>query len=463
MSQPDRGGALPADDSAGDDDLYNPITYEQEVPAPEPDAWVAGDPGAGAGVPVAGVPEAGGPALTGWAPANWVPSQPVPTQPVPTQPVPTQPAPSQPALPETPQAGGIWPDESWPPRVPRKAPRPRWVIAAVAVVVVAAAAGTAFALSGSPSKGRSAAGQFAGASARPSARATFPPGMAPPLTLPAAKAVLSRYTAANNAANARMDSGLLGGYETGGSQALDASVYTTRRAEGARPYPAYAPAGTQFYIPVEPAAYPHWFAVKVTNQALGGKHQGLSTQYLLFSQSGPGAAWKDETEPYLLGGGAVPQVTLDASGYATAVSFDEPGLALPPSQLAQATADSLDGHGTVRGPGNLADAGTVSSWRARLPKGSAATDHHTQTGYGIVGLRTADGGALLFYTDAAVVTFTAPHGKTMRLSIPGFLSSGQKLSWAGLRFLDQLATYDPPHGAGNPRVVADYSGIQHKL
>jgi hypothetical protein len=453
MSQPDWGGALPADDSAGDDDLYNPITYEQEVPAPEPDAWVAGDPGAGAGVSVAGVPEAGGPAPTGWAPADWVPSQPA------------QPEAGAPAAdpPFTPRDGGIWPDESWPPRVPRKARRLRWVIAAAAVVVVAAAAGTAFALNGSPSKGRSAAGQSAGASTRPSARVTFPPGMAPPLTLAAAKAVLSRYTAASNTANARMDSGLLGGYETGGSQALDASVYTARRAERARPYPAYAPAGTQFYIPVEPAAYPHWFAVKVTNQALGGKHQGLGTQYLLFSQSGPGAAWKDETEPYLLGGAAVPQVALDASGYATAVSFDEPGLAVTPSQLAQATADSLDGHGTVRGPGNLADAAAVSSWRARLPKGSAATDHHTQTGYGIVGLRTADGGALLFYTDAAVVTFTAPHGKTMRLSIPGFFGSGQKLSWAGLRFLDQVATYDPPHAGGNPRVVADYSGIQQKL
>src|SRR6202008_4398581 len=112
MSQPDWGGALPADDSAGDDDLYNPITYEQEVPAPEPDAWVAGDPGAGAGVSVAGVPEAGGPGARGGGPP-WVPPQPA------------QPEAGAPAAdpPFTPRDGGIWPDESWPPRVPRKARR----------------------------------------------------------------------------------------------------------------------------------------------------------------------------------------------------------------------------------------------------------------------------------------------------------------------------------------------------
>ena len=62
-----------------------------------------------------------------------------------------------------------------------------------------------------------------------------------------------------------------------------------------------------------------------------------------------------------------------------------------------------------------------------------------------------------------MVTFTAPRGKTFGMSIPGIYSSKQRLGWAGLRFLDQLATYDPPHGAGNPRVVADHSGIQHKL
>ncbi|HEX6453891.1 MAG TPA: hypothetical protein VF060_31070 [Trebonia sp.] len=182
---------------------------------------------------------------------------------------------------------------------------------------------------------------------------------------------------------------------------LDASRYTTRRTTGSGPYPAYAPAAAQFYIPAEPVSYPHWFAVRVAN--------------------------------------------------------------VDPSKLAQSTADSLDGHGPVSNPGKLAEYSTVNSWRARLPKGTAVSDQHTQTGYGIIGLRTSDGGALLFYTDAAVVTFTAPRGKTFQMPIPGVYSSKQRLGWAGMRFLDQPATYDPPRGAGNPRVVANYSGIQGRL
>jgi hypothetical protein len=366
--------------------------------------------------------------------------------------------------PALPRGGGIWPDESWPPRLPEKSRRAQWIVAAAAIVVVAGA-GIGFALAGGSSAKPAPAstGRSTGASAHPSPAVTFPPGMAPPLTQAAARAILSRYTTANNAVNARMDPGLLGGYETASSQVLDASRYTTRRATGSGPYPAYAPAGAQFYIPAEPVSYPHWFAVRVTNRVLTAKHQGLGTEYLLFTQSGPGAAWKDETEPYLLGAATAPPVALDAAGWATAVDYHAAGLTVAPSKLAQSTADSLDGHGPVSNPGNLSEYSTVNEWRARLPKGSAVSDQHTQTGYGIIGLRTSDGGALLFYTDAAVVTFAAPRGKTFHMSIPGVYSSKQRLGWAGIRFLDQLATYDPPQGTGSPRVVADYSGIQGRL
>ncbi len=75
------------------------------------------------------------------------------------------------------------------------------------------------------------------------------------------------------------------------------------------------------------------------------------------------------------------------------------------------------------------------------------------------GLAVAGGGALLFYTDAAELTLTPPQGEVMHLSVPGFYSSGQALSAAGLRYLEQFATYVPPRGGPGPRVVADYSAI----
>ena len=75
-------------------------------------------------------------------------------------------------------------------------------------------------------------------------------------------------------------------------------------------------------------------------------------------------------------------------------------------------------------------------------------------------LRTADGGALVFYTDAAEVTITAPAGAQLQLTIPGFYSPGQAVAQARVSYLEQFAAYDPPAAAGGaPRVVADYSAI----
>ncbi len=74
-------------------------------------------------------------------------------------------------------------------------------------------------------------------------------------------------------------------------------------------------------------------------------------------------------------------------------------------------------------------------------------------------LRTTDGGALVFYTDAAQVTVAAPPGSALHLSIPGFRSSSQGASPVQVSYLEQFAAYDPPAGGGAARVVADFSGI----
>jgi hypothetical protein len=75
-------------------------------------------------------------------------------------------------------------------------------------------------------------------------------------------------------------------------------------------------------------------------------------------------------------------------------------------------------------------------------------------------LQTADGGALVFYTDAAEVTITPPAGTQLQLTIPGFYSPGQALAQAQVSYLEQFAAYDPPAASGSaPSVVADYSAI----
>jgi hypothetical protein len=85
-----------------------------------------------------------------------------------------------PDAPYLPRGGGIWPDESWPPRLPpkrRRLVRPRWLIpGAVILALVAAVAGTMFALAGSgspqPAPARTTRPAVPASSGRPAAPAS---------------------------------------------------------------------------------------------------------------------------------------------------------------------------------------------------------------------------------------------------------------------------------------------------
>jgi hypothetical protein len=277
-----------------------------------------------------------------------------------------------------------------------------------------------------------------------------------PLTMAQAKQVLAAYTAANNAANAERSDTTLATIETGSSYAVDAGIYRVQQAQNAAPFPAFAPRRAQYYIPRE-TAYPRWFAVQVTNARLASPKMVYGTEYLLFTQAAPGAPWKNAVEPYLLSGTTAPSVALGADGLATPVTAATP-LSIPSGKIAQVTASSLDGTGPVADPGNLSDLTDRGFWQRKLPT-SSVTDSHAPSAGGVYGLRTAGGGALLFYTDAAELTLTAPAGEVMHLTVPGYYSPGQALTRAKIGYLEQFAAYDPPPGGSGLRVLADYSGI----
>jgi hypothetical protein len=379
------------------------------------------------------------------------------------------------------------PDKSWSPRVPPK-PR-RWLMpGALALAGLLAAGGMTYALASGPPTQPAAAGPAAPGAVRPTGtgsgghitQGTAQPagaaptaaatpdtggqGLLPPVTLTAAQAILASYTAVNNTANARESDAALGTYETGSSFALDSGIYRVEMADNRGPYPAFAPARTRFYIPLEKAAaYPHWFATQVTNVTLAAAHRVTDREYLVFLQAAPGAPWKDAFEPYLTSADGAPQVALSPQGYATAVGQDAENLAVPAASMTSVTAASLDGTGPVRNPGNLADFAGKAFWRSKLRGRAAVTDRHTPDAGGFFGLRTADGGALLFYADAASVTIMPPYGQTVRLRIPGFDDGTRRLTKAGLSYLEQFAAYDPPRaGVGDdafPSIIADFSGI----
>jgi hypothetical protein len=287
---------------------------------------------------------------------------------------------------------------------------------------------------------------------------------AAPLTLATAEAALADYTSVNNSANAQRSNTELAMVETGGSDAIDAGVYTVGRADGAAPYPAFAPTTATYYLPqAEPVGGPRWFVVRVANAFAANPKKVTSTEYLLFTQAAPGGPWRNAMEPYLLSGADAPQIAIGGDGLATAVSDTATSLAAAPGQLAALTAATLDDTSSaVSFPtaGGLADRSALKFWQAKLPTATvtdtdaAATGPEGQT----FALLTTNGGALVFYTDSADLTITAPTGSGLRLTVPGFYSAAQALPSAGLAYLDQFAAYDPPPTAGVPSVIGEYSG-----
>jgi hypothetical protein len=366
------------------------------------------------------------------------------------------------------------PDESWPPRSPRRRRRrggPRWLLPAALAVVIAAGGGTAAMLLGGPA-GRPAAGGQATGTRAATPPATQPAAAPQPLTLAQARSVLAAYTSTNNTANAKRSDPLLAAIEGGSSYAIDAGIYRVQQAEKAAAYPAFGPRQAVFYIPGEPAAeYPHWFAVQVDNADLASPGKVTGTEYLVFTQAAPGAPWLNTVEPYVLAGAAIPRVALGAGGLATSVGPQTTTLAVMPAQIGSLTAAALDGAqagplGTqsalsLASPGNLADRLDQRFWKQRLPT-ATVTDRHAPTAADVFGLRTTDGGALLFYTVAAELTLVPPAGEDLHLTIPGFYSPGQALRTAGIGYLEQFAAYVPARAGSGLRVVADYSGITAK-
>ena len=419
----------------GEDELYNPITYERGVYGP--DGWEVDEP-----------PPVLLPTLM------WTPDGPTL-------------APAEPTLAPGGAGRGSWPDETWPPRLPPKPRRPRWLAPGAAVLAAVIAASLTSVLVGTGSQHTAIARHTAttrrpsAVTSRPAANASQPttaPSLQPPISIAGAKAVLAGYTTANDRSNAKRSDRLLAAFESGSSYALDAGFYRAEQAEKAAPNPAFTQTRAQFYVPREAAAYPHWFAALVTNVDRAKRPTVRGTEYLVFTQAARGAPWKDTDEPYVAKGGAAPRIALGADGLATAVTPGASGLAVTPATISAVTARSFDGTGPVANPGNLADFQDEAFWHRTLHKGTTVTVRHSPVNGPVFGLRTTNGGALLFYTDAAEAKLMAPRGHTMRLKIAGFYD-GKRLTSANVGYLEQFATYDPPKGTTGPHVVADYSGI----
>jgi hypothetical protein len=355
---------------------------------------------------------------------------------------------------------------------PRPA-RPRWLLPGAVVVAGTLAGITTIVLTSSG--GGSTPGALHSTPAASTPMSSAPPTVAaatPPLTLAQAQAAMAGYTTANNGANAQRSATLLATVETGSSYAIDQGMYRVQRAAGTAPYPAFGPARAVYYIPRnEPANRPRWFAVRVSNAFAKNPGKVVSTEFLLFTQATAGGPWLNTFEPYLVQGANVPQIAVGPDGLASTVAATTGALTVAPDQIAAVTAAALDG--APSGAGTVANSATAAAgladhmdqqfWRNRLPAAAITDTHAAAPGAPVFGLRTTNGGALLFYADTARLTIAPPAGSMLRLTIPGYYSPAMALQRAALSYTDQLAAFDPAATAGgSAQVIASYSGITGK-
>ena len=293
----------------------------------------------------------------------------------------------------------------------------------------------------------------------------------PAITKAEAERVVSRYWQVNNQANESYSDSRLATIESGSSYTMDAGSYRFALGSTDRtPYAAFELTGTRYYIPRLPqTAYPRWFVVRGSYVTLSaGKN--LGSAYIVFAQDSPGAAWKDVTEPDILPGRTMPQISTGNGGYAESVAADATGLSVAPDKIGQVTATWLDqvasstsNTAVLADAGNLTDLKDEVFWRSG--EGGAtfdAADPHSVPADPVFALMTTSGGALVFYTVAAHLVLTPPDGDTISaLNIPGYYSPSTSagLASAAVGYVEQFATYVPAAGHSGRQIVADIASI----
>jgi hypothetical protein len=114
-------------------------------------------------------------------------------------------------------------------------------------------------------------------------------------------------------------------------------------------------------------------------------------------------------------------------------------------------------------PGNLTDLKDEVFWRSgEGGRRFDAADTHSVPADPVFALKTANGGALVFYTVAAHLVLTSPDGEAISaLTIPGYYSpsSSAGLTSAAVGYIEQFATYLPPAGHSGRQIIADIASI----
>ncbi|MEU4007656.1 hypothetical protein AB0H30_04045 [Streptomyces pseudogriseolus] len=262
----------------------------------------------------------------------------------------------------------------------------------------------------------------------------------------AAKA-LEEFTAAYNKADKAYDSSLDADRTTGALADIDAARLKAGKVNHPDGNPGHAPlelTDAKFTIPAK-AGWPRWFL------ADAAANKGGDVRWLLvFTRD----ALDDPFEVAyltLVSPDDIPEFKTDKDGWAEAVPANSADVAVAPGELSQKYATYLKDGGD-----GFADGPHTSAWRDSRKRKSVRPGLATQYidepmvngDYAPLALRTADGGALVFFTTRHFEKQTAAAGATVPTPNEDVLAltSGEIRQSLTMEFVSNEVALDPAEG-----------------
>ncbi|MBD0837240.1 hypothetical protein [Streptomyces sp. TRM68416] len=234
----------------------------------------------------------------------------------------------------------------------------------------------------------------------------------PATTRAEAAEALKEFTAAYNAADKAYDSSLDADHVTGALGDIDEARLKAGRANSPEGNAAHSPlefTDAEFTIPKK-AGWPRWFLADAQ-----GNRGGDSRWLLVFTRDGLAEPW-EAAYLTLVAPDDLPEFRKDEDGWAEAVDPNSSELAVPPADLSKDYTSYLQDGSEV-----FADGSHTSGWREKRAKNAKKPglvtqyidEPLTEGDYAPVALRTADGGALVFFTTRHFQKQTAAAGTSV--------------------------------------------------
>lgn len=268
----------------------------------------------------------------------------------------------------------------------------------------------------------------------------------------AAKA-LQQFTTAYNNADKAYDSSLDAAHVTGALGAIDAARLKAGKANNADGNASHTPlklSDVTYTIPKK-AGWPRWFVADAA-----GNKGGTARWLLVFTRSSLDVPFQ-VAYLTLVTPGKVPEFKKDADGWAEAVPADSAELAAAPEDLSKDYTTYLKS-----GDDTFADGAYTSQWLAAREKDGNRPGLVTQFidepltsgDYAPLALRTADGGALVFFCTHHYQKQTAAPGTSIPTSQDVLaLTKGEIKQSLTMEFVSNGVALDPAKGTGDQQVT----------